>query len=56
MCLCAWVCVMVAVLTAAMRQGEWRGNIPYREREGGREGGEEEGGGGVEGTGSDEAK
>lgn len=35
---CVGVCDMVAMLTAAMRQGEWRGNIPYREGEGGRGG------------------
>lgn len=44
---CQGVCVRVCVryggcATAAMRQGEWRGNIPYREREGER-GGEQGG-------------
>lgn len=28
---------MVTALTAALHQGEWRGNIPYRGREGSEE-------------------
>lgn len=38
-CVCVRVCVRYGgCATAAMRQGEWRGNIPYREREGERGG------------------
>lgn len=36
-CVCGCVYDMVTALTAALHQGEWRGNIPYRRREGSEE-------------------